>query len=59
MDSEEKKKIHNEKLRNRYLNDLEYREKKKQIAIQHYHNKKYSFNNIDIQIKKEPVTLYF
>ena len=49
----------NKKLKDKYHNDIEYREKKKQVAIQHYYNKKYSVNSNKIEIIEKPVTLYF
>lgn len=55
----DKKNKINQKLKEKYHNDAEYREKKKQIAIQHYYNKKYSVNATKIEIKQEPITLYF
>lgn len=59
MDINKKKKI-NDKLKDRYRNDIEYREKKKRIAIEHYYAKKYNTNQEQcIKIIQQPITLYF
>lgn len=56
----DKKKKINDKLKDRYRNDIEYREKKKKIAIEHYYAKKYNINDQEcIKIINEPRTLYF
>ena len=52
-----KKKEYNKKLKDRYNSDEDYRERKKQIAINHYYKKKYPkfFMSIENQTK----ILYF
>lgn len=54
-----KKKLKNERLKEKYHNNTEYRDKKKQIAINHYYNKKDCINFFKIEISKLPITLYF
>lgn len=49
----------NNRLKERYKNDPVYREKKKQIAINHYYTKKNSVNDVHIEIIKKYVVLYF
>lgn len=56
---DEKKQKINQKLQERYKNDIAYREKKKQIAMQHYYAKKDSLNCSPIKIVKQNVTLFF
>lgn len=48
----------NKTLKERYKNDIEYRERKKKIAMEHYYNKKNSSNG-PISIIKEDITLFF
>ena len=55
----EKKKKNNLKLKDRYHNDIEYREKKKRIAIEYYYNKKSAIGEHSIQINNQHVFLYF
>jgi len=54
-----KKIAHNKKLKERYNNDLEYREKKKKVAIKHYYDKKYDKDKKSIEFVREEITLYF
>ena len=55
-----KKDILNHRLKDRYKNDIEYREKKKQIAINHYYTKKNAVDSsVHITIIKEHIVLYF
>ena len=55
----DRKKKNNLKLKDRYHNDMEYREKKKRIAIEYYYNKKSAPGQQSIQINNQPVFLYF
>ena len=54
----EKKKKNNDKLKERYNNDQNYREKKKRIAIEYHYNKKFTME-IPIIINKCHIFLYF
>jgi len=55
----ERKKKNNLKLKDRYHNDIKYREKKKRIAIEYYYNKKNATGQLSIQKNNQPVFLYF
>ena len=55
----EKKKKNNDKLKERYNTDSNYREKKKRIAIEYYYNKKFAIGIPSIQINNQSVFLYF
>ncbi len=56
MDSQ-KKLDYNKKLKDRYNSDEDYRERKKQIAINHYYRKK--FPKFTMSIEKQTKILYF
>lgn len=56
MDSQ-KKLDYNKKLKDRYNCDEDYRERKKQIAINHYYRKKYP--KFTMSIEKQTKILYF
>ena len=56
MDSQ-KKLDYNKKLKDRYNCDEDYRERKKQIAINYYYRKKYP--NVSMSIEKQTKILYF
>ena len=55
MDS--KKIEYNQKLKNKYNTDEDYRERKKQIAINHYYRKKYP--KFTMSIENQTKILYF
>ena len=55
----ERKKKNNKKLKERYNNDIEYREKKKRIAIEYCYNKKFAIGIPSLQINNQSVFLYF
>jgi len=50
----DRKKKNNLKLKDRYHNDMEYREKKKRIAIEYYYNKKSAPGQQSTQINNQP-----
>lgn len=52
-----KKKEYNQKLKDRYSSDKDYRERKKQIAINYYYRKKYP--NVSVSIENQTKILYF
>ena len=52
-----KKIEYNKKLKDRYNSDEDYRERKKQIAINHYYKKKYP--QFFMSIENETKILYF
>lgn len=54
---DEKKMDFNEKQRLKYQNNLEFRQKKQQLARQYYQNKKYG--NFEITFSNEPKKLSF
>ena len=58
MDSTSVKKIeYNQKLKDRYNSDKDYRERKKQIAINYYYRKNYP--NVSVSIENQTKILYF
>ena len=55
----ERKKKNNLKLKDRYHNNIEYREKKKRIDIEYYYNKKSAIGELSIQRNNQPVFFIF
>lgn len=55
--SSKKKQEYNQKLKHKYNTDEDYRERKKQIAINHYYRKK--FPKFTMSIEKQTKILYF
>ena len=53
----QKKTEYNQKLKDRYNSDKDYRERKKQIAINYYYRKKYP--NVSMTIEYNTKILYF